>query len=114
MAGDRNLLPPTRSAGGCLTRIVWILYGSQALLVSAGFISHQGEVPTLSLPDVVYWGTFTLCLGLSGLDLVHLSDPTGQNRAARIRLWLRGGLIAGGAAVALWLAAHGVALFLVK
>ena len=96
------------SSIGCLARFVWMAVGNAALFMLAVTIA-QKEALSLSVYDLAFWLVPVVVIVVRFIDITRLGGKTVDAEPATLAHWRRYALGLVAVAVALWLAAHGLA-----
>lgn len=105
--------PSPKQSGvcGCLARVFWMLLGNVALVFCAVFIA-RGTAGFLSAADIVFWIAVAAMLAVRYVDIARLGGSTVTGKPAELRDWPRYAGVVSAYSLGLWLAAHGLALWL--
>lgn len=101
--------PPTNPAG-CFLRVVWMLLGNAALLITALKIAENHN-SRFSIADAIFWGVVIATATVRYLDIRRFGGHTATGKPASPADFRRYVLLLIGFALLLWLVAHGYEYF---
>lgn len=101
--------PSDQTASGCLLRLYWLFLGNILMFLLAYGIAARGVAVTTF--DIVYWLGAASLLTVRLVDIQFLHGATAEGAPATIGHWRRYSLIVLAVAVVVWLAAHGIGIF---
>jgi hypothetical protein len=113
--GAKSPVPTTdnsKSAGGaagCLVRSIWLMVGNVALVFSAVLIVKQRQGLGVTWADGLFWGIAVLTAVSRYVDVRHFDGQTSEGEPSTMQHAKKFIALLAVAAVALWIAAHGVA-----
>jgi len=96
-------------AAGCLVRSIWLMVGNVALVFSAVLIIKQRQALGVTWADGLFWAIVVLTAMSRYVDVRHFNGLTADGDPSTMQHAKKYIALLAGAAVALWLAAHGVA-----
>ena len=99
---------------GCLLRLVWMLVGNAAALLSAIWIALNAGRSLFCAVDIVYSAAVLAVIVCRYLDIRYCAGTTDSGEPATMRNWRRHTIWAVGGGLLAWGAAHGIAFALAK
>jgi hypothetical protein len=109
---SKDTLPTAgMSAGGCLVRLGWMLFGGVLMVFSVlGILRHEGF---LSIADAVFWAGMAACIVLRYVDIKHFHGHTGSGEPSTMAHWRRYTLMLLVLGAAAWGVAHALSYYYV-
>jgi len=79
---------PGATGYGCLTRLVWLLWGGSILLfIWISILSHRGS--SFSIFDGAFWATAALLVSVRYVDITRMNGQTASGEPATLAHWRR-------------------------